>query len=267
MCNLCSSQDETADHLFRKCEFTKRIWAACPLGIRNDHKNPIPNGEWVRGFINYLHLQDRDQSRVTLFIAIMWEIWLERNNRVFRGNSVDPNQLLKAISLIHNRIGNGFSRIPESNRQKQGNQVSWHFGNPCQQNLPIIQIDGAWKRVKKKHLSVMMAGIGWYGIIENQEHSASERVWAIDALQAEALALIKAVRTIGTMVNQLQIYTDSVSIIRGLQDIKAVPVHIQPILLDFIFFAKQLDYIVVRKVERSLVLQAHSLAVKARQMT
>lgn len=99
-CTLCSLEEEDAEHLFRKCELSKRIWAGSPLGIRNDYENSIPTGEWIKGFINYFFLQDKDHSRSTFFIHIMWAIWLERNNRVFRNHSSQLQHVLKEASLI-----------------------------------------------------------------------------------------------------------------------------------------------------------------------
>lgn len=43
----------------------------------------------------------KDVSRVSLFIATLWSIWLNRNKSVFQGKEVQPQGLVEDVKRIH----------------------------------------------------------------------------------------------------------------------------------------------------------------------
>lgn len=90
-CPFCNQLEtdvptESLEHLFRDCPFSRRIWVASPLGLRMDAVEGNAFGEWCINWLKYLHkLDNNDHSnRISQFVAVMWAIWRERNEVIFR---------------------------------------------------------------------------------------------------------------------------------------------------------------------------------------
>ena len=100
-CKLCNQVQETAAHLLFQCRFTNRIWNALKtwLGLHDIYPNEwlgIPTvKDWWTDVIH-----KRGASRkvmASLAMLVSWEIWLERNARVFRNNSSTATRLIDKI--------------------------------------------------------------------------------------------------------------------------------------------------------------------------
>ncbi|KAL4382275.1 hypothetical protein AHAS_Ahas04G0217200 [Arachis hypogaea] len=84
LCVLCKVVDENDYHLFLGCNFSWHVWCAwishvgllwiCP-GTVKEHFH-----SWTEVSIN----KESSKRRMVSFCAIMWNIWLERNRRIFQ---------------------------------------------------------------------------------------------------------------------------------------------------------------------------------------
>lgn len=90
VCVLCSEEDETRDHLFFKCKFTKEIW-------RNIIGNLLRNRyteDWSRLLSELVDRTRRTKTEGFLaryaFQVAVWSVWRERNERKHGG---DPKQV------------------------------------------------------------------------------------------------------------------------------------------------------------------------------
>ena len=101
LCKLCNQVQETAAHLLYKCRFTTRVWAGVKdwLGLNNVCPNAWQSittvNDWWTEVIN-----KKSPSRkaiMSLAMLISWEIWNERNARVFRNHAKTNNMIVEKI--------------------------------------------------------------------------------------------------------------------------------------------------------------------------
>ncbi|XVE60389.1 hypothetical protein DITRI_Ditri05aG0124900 [Diplodiscus trichospermus] len=96
-CPLCNLENETISHLFFSCRFSWNIWSlwCCMWDIR-----------WVCNkapwsfFSEWCHIlppNSCDKLWRISFYAIVWSIWLYRNEVVFQGNRLDFSQVIELI--------------------------------------------------------------------------------------------------------------------------------------------------------------------------
>lgn len=91
LCQLCKREPETAAHIMFQCRFSMRIWNAvrCWLdtpeldtadwaGISSVHE------WWTRAVLGHGH---RGKAVSSLIMLVSWEVWKERNARVFQKKS------------------------------------------------------------------------------------------------------------------------------------------------------------------------------------
>jgi hypothetical protein len=100
-CQLCRCSQETARHLLFECRFSKRIWIAaaswldCPDLIRC-------LGAGRSKVMDYWHAIAKTTTSSpkglrTAIMLISWEIWKERNERVFNNKSSLPSVVMQKI--------------------------------------------------------------------------------------------------------------------------------------------------------------------------
>jgi hypothetical protein len=101
-CQLCTRNMETSAHLFMECGVTKSIWkrVADWIGAPNLAPENWLQTESLQDWI--LHMTDglQQSSREalkSLIILVIWEIWRERNNRIFRQVRRSIHQILSDI--------------------------------------------------------------------------------------------------------------------------------------------------------------------------
>lgn len=135
------------------------------LGIQTQCSNYIPLKEWAVNFVNKFWKEDGIESdRGLCFCAILWAVWLHRNNVVFPNLKQNPYEILhRAEELVEGERDRmeGRHDIRKKNPPNTSNEeieVKFIVGI-CREIICIITVDGAWKRVKKKNCP--KAGIGW----------------------------------------------------------------------------------------------------------
>jgi hypothetical protein len=100
-CQLCRCVPETARHILFECRFSKRIWTAaaawlsCPDLIRC-------LGSGRPKVLDYWHAIAKTPTSSpkglrTAIMLIAWEIWKERNERVFSNKSTLPSVIMHKI--------------------------------------------------------------------------------------------------------------------------------------------------------------------------
>ncbi len=104
LCSLCSASEETLDHLFILCPYAKAVWtgslhswpAICSRFL--DFPGDLA-GRWraVRSSFSgrFKYVFD------CLFAAVCWEIWTERNRRIFDDI---PNSSDKCVFKVINTV-------------------------------------------------------------------------------------------------------------------------------------------------------------------
>ncbi|PVH65738.1 hypothetical protein PAHAL_1G065700 [Panicum hallii] len=93
-CYLCDQETETSEHLFIFCYFTKQLWTTIlaafgkPCPIPRDSSSLQERWEQLR----LLWTSDHRRGFDTLFSLVTWELWKERNARIFRGACLQHDQ-------------------------------------------------------------------------------------------------------------------------------------------------------------------------------
>ena len=98
-CVLCDQQSETLDHLLLHCVFSREVWFR--LFRRHGWQALVPTGQdvtidWWLASRKRVHKSSR-ATFDSLFALIIWRLWNERNERVFRTASKFPHQLVDKI--------------------------------------------------------------------------------------------------------------------------------------------------------------------------
>jgi hypothetical protein len=87
VCPLCRTTQETTLHLLAECRFTRRIWTQVATWI--GHPELLPTGwpanatisEWWQNITSTQDTPHKASRSLTLLVS--WEVWKERNNRIF----------------------------------------------------------------------------------------------------------------------------------------------------------------------------------------
>jgi hypothetical protein len=91
-CNLCDQESETTLHLAGECVFSREVWFSILslLGIAS--LSPQPGlghlDWWLQSRLALPSMLRRGFD--TLVILVAWNLWKERNRRVFQGTSHTP---------------------------------------------------------------------------------------------------------------------------------------------------------------------------------
>lgn len=108
-CNFCCIEEETHDHIFFDCEFSKRIWNTqkCRLQLNKCATNLKEELEYLH---SRSHLSDlmKEIGKIGLAVSL-WFIWKERNGRTFENKKQDTLTITK---LINREIATVIGRIP-----------------------------------------------------------------------------------------------------------------------------------------------------------
>jgi hypothetical protein len=96
-CPLCRRNLETPAHLFAECPWAREVWDrtaglfACPA-IRQ----PDGDDRALSWAVSKLAGSDRRAASLTILVA--WEIWRERNRRVFCNKEMSVPSLVRLIT-------------------------------------------------------------------------------------------------------------------------------------------------------------------------
>lgn len=95
-CLMCNALDENRDHLFLRCRYSERLWK---LIIQRLGYQPFFFHTWI-SFIEWLHMKDStcpQTLRKLAAQAVIYHLWLERNNRLHNAVFSTPECIFKSI--------------------------------------------------------------------------------------------------------------------------------------------------------------------------
>lgn len=100
-CQLCVRNLETATHLFMECPVVRSLWERVAIWIHQDSLRPSNwNGEMLPDWFICTSTNlpsSRKQGLRSLITLVMWEVWRERNARVFRKECRPIQRIMAAI--------------------------------------------------------------------------------------------------------------------------------------------------------------------------
>lgn len=101
-CTLYIRNLETASHLFQECHYSRQVWNKVASWIMVVTMSPTSwsqigdLGQWFVAMGNFSQ-NDKKEGVRSMIVLTVWEIWKERNNRIFRKTSKTPDQLSNEI--------------------------------------------------------------------------------------------------------------------------------------------------------------------------
>jgi hypothetical protein len=93
-CALCRVALESGLHLFVECRFTKRIWEEVAVWVAVEGLKPSSWHWWEK--LGFLSRCNRKGIR-SLLILVNWEIWREKNARIFYRRFSSCQQIIAKI--------------------------------------------------------------------------------------------------------------------------------------------------------------------------
>ncbi|XP_048497403.1 uncharacterized protein LOC104905807 [Beta vulgaris subsp. vulgaris] len=268
-CYLCHQQKEDENHLFRDCSISAHVWSSSTLGLKSGSSQVIPLGEWVRNFLQLFWKEDGTKSeRAIDFVAILWSIWLHRNNIVFRQIYDDPSSILRSKDILlrdwtESKIVRGSSSKKTLFTYEVQQEIPCYPSTNSRDDICVMVVDGAWKRHKDKF---PRAGIGWSAKVNGTRvFEGNARIVASSSLQTEAQAVFRGIYEAKLKGFQhLHIHSDSVDVVRTIGSTHQ-PFEIATVIHDIRALQREFSSCIIKKVARMDVLPAHRLAVAARQ--
>lgn len=101
MCALCSSNEETLEHILFSCTYARSVWNRITRGFRSA-QHLLPSNfsgdlstRWIRarGSLRGRQITFFD----VCFAAACWELWKQRNMRIFNDWTTQSDELGKGV--------------------------------------------------------------------------------------------------------------------------------------------------------------------------
>ncbi|CAN1300369.1 hypothetical protein LINPERPRIM_LOCUS24561 [Linum perenne] len=104
-CGMCGTDAESIVHLFRECSFASRVWSI--FSSRLSLFGPFPRsvGDWLWAWKGLNWGSEFDPCIRMLMHGVMWGLWEERNNRVFRDVESSSQVVPFRVALLVGRWG------------------------------------------------------------------------------------------------------------------------------------------------------------------
>ncbi|XP_074301345.1 uncharacterized protein LOC141632727 [Silene latifolia] len=171
-CHLCymnRQEIESLEHLFRDCCVVSRIWAGSQLGLNTNWVSHLSIGEWIITWILYFEKLEESEQRILQFLATLRNIWVLRNNIIFRGTKLYPRLFfencshLVSIAIRANQVrGEGkddgtnltFGNVEDCHTWIRNCHHFYVIGKSGTCQTIRVKVDASWYRTYE-------AAIGW----------------------------------------------------------------------------------------------------------
>lgn len=142
-CQLCVRNLETANHLFVECPVVKSIWhrvgqwAGAP-SMQPENWELVENvSEWFVQMMNSLQPTLKEGMR-SLIMLTTWEIWRERNSRVFRKVGRQVQRIVESIIDEANTWAHAGNKGLRQVLQLQSEAQAFTVGQPATANAIVV---------------------------------------------------------------------------------------------------------------------------------
>ncbi|KAF7851802.1 hypothetical protein BT93_L2654 [Corymbia citriodora subsp. variegata] len=88
--SICRTETETLEHIFILCNWSKNVWSQQPFQLNINPAKISRIETWILEILT----STTCSSAGNLFVAVLWQIWKQRNALVFRGKPPDPKQTI-----------------------------------------------------------------------------------------------------------------------------------------------------------------------------
>lgn len=105
-CVLCGRMDESAIHLFLHCEVAASLWTMVMNWVNLNFISP----PFLSTHLDcWFSVKKEKKGLLLIWHATIWSIWLERNDRIFKGVNKEVGELFEVVKALswcwcHNRL-------------------------------------------------------------------------------------------------------------------------------------------------------------------
>jgi hypothetical protein len=99
ICSLCDQEFETADHTCLNCVFAQEVWvqvSAWTDGTVSVPQRSLNLETWWENEMRDLSSKQK-KDRAAILIYTTWNIWKERNRRIFERKTATPTRVMQLI--------------------------------------------------------------------------------------------------------------------------------------------------------------------------
>lgn len=261
-CAFCDHEFETQEHLFFQCEFARAMWFASPLQL---DVRTLGTGDFLvcwRSLITLYEPRGRVEEVLQLAAFVLWRIWKCRNALVFTGTRTQP---CDAVALLLKQVDE-FNEVHATERTQlvqrglpsgAGGDASVVWACPPP-GLVKLNCDGAWEAQTGK------GGVGWVlrdGIGCFISAGGNGEIRSGSALMVEAAAVRDALTwCLDLGYGKMVVESDSLSLIKMLNQEGTVDLEIDGILFDIHYLAQRADHVEFLYASRICNQAAHKVA-------
>ncbi|XP_057740120.1 uncharacterized protein LOC130957269 [Arachis stenosperma] len=106
-CVLCDKSVESAFHLFAGCEISWQVWCAWLFALGRKWTMTGTLKQHFESWTNAAARRDERRRWVIGFFAVIWTVWLERNDRIFRNQSSRVVDIISRSFLLSDEWSGG----------------------------------------------------------------------------------------------------------------------------------------------------------------
>lgn len=165
---MCLQASESIEHLLFECEWSKRVWLGCDLGLRCDALDSSLARDWFRKCFESLGASTWGKSVICLIVWVAWTIWKGRNDHLFNHCLVDPTAVIEKAKrdesefLASCQVPSTPSSVATGVNSRGAAWVpsargKWKFN--CDAAVDLNQGTGAVAVLLRDHLGVLVDGV------------------------------------------------------------------------------------------------------------
>nr|GMD59832.1 uncharacterized protein LOC109184133 isoform X1 [Ipomoea batatas] len=247
MCNICSNNLETTEHLLISCDFAKECWRGF-----TDLNMSIPESFtcWI-----LRNMESMTAMSFCLLLVLCWKIWEVRNAKVWNNKAPRSTIVVGGARSFYE----AWSTVQATCLKSQALLEQNHWNKPPS-GWVKLNTDAAYNK------GLNTTGLGF--ILRNDEcyfMAAKEQVWRgqLQSREAEVISIREALKWIkGMNIDHVQVETDVLLVIQRLNNYNLIS-SFDLVLEDIRKLANDFNCISFHFVKRSVNLAAHLLAKDA----
>ncbi|XP_015941358.1 uncharacterized protein LOC107466863 [Arachis duranensis] len=99
---LCKKEVESVKHLFLLCDLTWQVWCSWLRSFGEDWVIPGTVRELFESWTSWHKRKQEQKRRLTGFFAVIWNIWVERNVRIFNDKETGVDFVIRRTIQSYN---------------------------------------------------------------------------------------------------------------------------------------------------------------------
>ncbi|CAN6725118.1 unnamed protein product [Malus baccata var. baccata] len=263
VCGVCNAVDETENHLFFRCRFSRIFWFSSPLHLNSHELEGYDFLDSWGKFQAGMKGKENAEEICQEFAFGLWRLWKNRNDAVFKGLYRQPLDVMdlwwkniiefREASTCLGDTARNMVVTPLSATARP----SLHWQRPRYGTIKI-NTDAAWCK------ATLRAGVGWVGrdfagVL--QAAGGLGTVRCLSAAAAEAIAIRNALKACIThRFNHVVIESDAKLIIQMIRKEVTVDCNLDCVLGDIEVLAQMLKSVTFAFVPRESNHAAHLVA-------